>query len=441
MPHSYLYDAEGRICAVQVPPAIVRTPSGMTQYLYDAEGNRIGKGTITQWSCDSDTNNFSLTNEYVLGQNGEQITELDGNGNWLHTHAYAGGQIVATFDSLGRHYQLADWLGTRRVQADPHGKIEMTFQSLPFGELVPDNTTQALGATEHHFTGKERDAESGLDNFGARYYGSSMGRFMSPDYSDDQDPVPFANFSNPQSMNLYSYALNNPTSNSDDSGHDVNVCTNDSSGNQQCTLLSNEQYSAATQGNGSLNVPSLNSVGMNGSGNITDGSGNTVGTASYVSNGGFDYYGNQSFYNQLSNTSQVVKAGTALYAGAYAGVAGGLFAYAGATGALGGGVISLNITGVAQASALALPAGGKVAQIMARAGPEFRGDPAKLLSYLKDLVSQAVSAGTYVQTGVGTMYRAGSDYIVVNGGVITSYVKNADPSWGRPLTYAAAGGK
>jgi RHS repeat-associated protein len=32
-----------------------------------------------------------------------------------------------------------------------------------------------------HFTGKERDAESGLDYFGARYYGSSMGRFMSPD--------------------------------------------------------------------------------------------------------------------------------------------------------------------------------------------------------------------------------------------------------------------
>jgi hypothetical protein len=58
-----------------------------------------------------------------------------------------------------------------------------------------------------------------------------------------------------------------------------------------------------------------------------------------------------------------------------------------------------------------------------------------------NLTANAVEAGTYVQTGVGTMYRAGSDYIVVNGGVITSYVKNADPSWGRPLTYAAAGGK
>jgi RHS repeat-associated protein len=33
----------------------------------------------------------------------------------------------------------------------------------------------------HHFTGKERDTESGNDYFGARYYASSMGRFMSPD--------------------------------------------------------------------------------------------------------------------------------------------------------------------------------------------------------------------------------------------------------------------
>ena len=56
------------------------------------------------------------------------------------------------------------------------------------------------------FTGKERDTESGLDNFGARYYGSNMGRFMSPDPSG----LVFASFANPQSLNLYSYAQNNP---------------------------------------------------------------------------------------------------------------------------------------------------------------------------------------------------------------------------------------
>ena len=36
-------------------------------------------------------------------------------------------------------------------------------------------------AVPPQFTGKERDSESGLDNFGARYMGSSLGRFMSPD--------------------------------------------------------------------------------------------------------------------------------------------------------------------------------------------------------------------------------------------------------------------
>jgi RHS repeat-associated protein len=64
----------------------------------------------------------------------------------------------------------------------------------------------ALTPTEHLFTGKERDSESGNDYFGARYYASSMGRFMSPDpgWFMEADPT------NPQTWNLYSYALNNP---------------------------------------------------------------------------------------------------------------------------------------------------------------------------------------------------------------------------------------
>jgi RHS repeat-associated protein len=68
------------------------------------------------------------------------------------------------------------------------------------------------------YTGKERDTESGLDNFGARYFGSSMGRFMSPDYDQLPDTVPYADFSNPQSLNLYSYAGNNPVSSADANG-------------------------------------------------------------------------------------------------------------------------------------------------------------------------------------------------------------------------------
>jgi len=42
------------------------------------------------------------------------------------------------------------------------------------------------------FTGKEQDSESGLDNFGARYYGSSFGRFMTPDWAARPTTVPYA---------------------------------------------------------------------------------------------------------------------------------------------------------------------------------------------------------------------------------------------------------
>jgi RHS repeat-associated protein len=63
------------------------------------------------------------------------------------------------------------------------------------------------------FTGKERDTESGLDYFGARYYGSNAGRFMSSDPSKLS-----VLFTNPQTWNRYSYVYNNPLGLKDDNG-------------------------------------------------------------------------------------------------------------------------------------------------------------------------------------------------------------------------------
>jgi len=68
-------------------------------------------------------------------------------------------------------------------------------------------------------TGKERDTESGLDYFGARYYGSLMGRFMSPDWAEKPEAVPYSELNDPQSLNLYSYVRNNPLSRTDPDGH------------------------------------------------------------------------------------------------------------------------------------------------------------------------------------------------------------------------------
>ncbi len=71
----------------------------------------------------------------------------------------------------------------------------------------------------YKFTGKERDSETGLDMFGARYYASTMGRFMTPDWAAKPTSVPYAQFGDPQSLNLYGYVRNNPLSRIDQDGH------------------------------------------------------------------------------------------------------------------------------------------------------------------------------------------------------------------------------
>jgi len=238
--NTFLYDGEGRVCAVRSEP--VSGTYTMTAYVYDAEGNRVAKGTLSSWPSNGLCPNlapaagvFTPTNSYVLGLSNEQLTETDGNGNWIHTNVYAAGMQIATYDlaptgNPALHFQLADWLGSRRVQTNQNGVVEESFVSLPFGDgltpipnpnCLPANGCYSEDSTEHHFTGKERDpqTEGGNDYFGARYYASSMGRFMSPDWSAKYEPIPYAKLDNPQTLNLYAYVGNNPLNRTDPTGH------------------------------------------------------------------------------------------------------------------------------------------------------------------------------------------------------------------------------
>jgi RHS repeat-associated protein len=119
---------------------------------------------------------------------------------------------------------LADPLGTKRVQANVSGVVEEHCLSLPFGnDLTNPLSATCIGsddATEHHFTQKERDNESGNDYFFARYYTSALGRFTTPDWSAKVTPVPYAQLGDPQSLNLYAYVRNNPLTLIDVDGHD-----------------------------------------------------------------------------------------------------------------------------------------------------------------------------------------------------------------------------
>ena len=220
----YKYDGEGRICAVQS-----QTADGvivMTGYLYNADGVRVTKGPITSLNCDPTASGLaaqpSNETDYIVGPSGEQAAEMgpDGNGNtkWVHTNVWGAGGLMATYDSDGVHFYANDWLGNRRLQTDYAGVPEQTCSNLPFGDGLACSNSE-LTPTEHHFTGKERDTESGNDYFGARYYASSMGRFMSPDWSAKEEPVPYAKLDDPQSLNLYAYVGNNPMSGIDPNGH------------------------------------------------------------------------------------------------------------------------------------------------------------------------------------------------------------------------------
>lgn len=160
------------------------------------------------------------------------MTELAGTSASVpqHTNVWTTGRLEATYDFAngGLHFALGDSLGTKRIQVSGTGVPELNCSSLPFGNATGNGRTtsctpwqsNAPHANELHFTGKERDTKSGLDYFGARYYGSNINRWMSPDGSTKEDPIPYAKLDNPQSLNLYSYVWNNPLKSIDPDGHD-----------------------------------------------------------------------------------------------------------------------------------------------------------------------------------------------------------------------------
>ena len=101
-----------------------------------------------------------------------------------------------------------------------------TMQATSSTRTRPTSTTPLLAclfsaASAHPSisTGKERDTESDNDYFGARYYSSRAGRFMSPDWSAKVEPVPYSKLDDPQTLNLYAYVGNNPMARVDADGH------------------------------------------------------------------------------------------------------------------------------------------------------------------------------------------------------------------------------
>jgi RHS repeat-associated protein len=108
-----------------------------------------------------------------------------------------------------------DHLGTVRVITNNAGAIVSTHDYYPFGE--PMKSLSSFNT--HQFTGHERDAESGMDYMLARYYGGSIGRFLSV------DPImnPTRSIRRPARWNRYTYVLDNPLRFVDPNGEETEV--------------------------------------------------------------------------------------------------------------------------------------------------------------------------------------------------------------------------
>lgn len=227
------YDGEGRIV----------TDAGVT-YSYDADGTRVKKSSGTVYWPDT---------------NGNVLAESDLSGNINAEYMFFDGKRIARIDrpSGAIHYYYSDILGSATVIADASANIQEQDYYYPYGGLH-----SVVGSDTNHyiFTGKERDSENNLDNFGFRYFESSLGRFVSTDDDSAQDAA------NPQSWNLYSYVMNRPTIATDPDGHDC-VYTSSQTSKSVTVTVERGPCSDANNGtyiSGTIDVNSLTYNGQTG---------------------------------------------------------------------------------------------------------------------------------------------------------------------------------
>jgi RHS repeat-associated protein len=212
---SFCYDAAGNLLLETTCPTGNFTPA----YQYDAENHLTSTAGVT-YSYDGDGRRVMKSSGmiYWYGTSSDAVIETDLSANFKYQYFFFGGQRVGREDgSNSVTWYFGDHLGSSRVVWSIAAQDESDFY--PFGgERVIASGT----ANTYKFTSKERDSESGLDNLVSRYHASTLGRFISADGynivlerlkgrdTSEQQDILSQYLSDPQNLNKYSYALNNP---------------------------------------------------------------------------------------------------------------------------------------------------------------------------------------------------------------------------------------
>jgi RHS repeat-associated protein len=189
----YNWDYRNRLTAVAFKDA-----NGMVtktlEYTYDVDNQRIGK-----------TINGAVTERYVIDRNQIALV-FDGAGTQTHRYLYGTNidQVLADETPTSMVWALADHQGTVRDLIDNGGNVVEHLSYDSFGNLTSTPTFDF----RYGYTGRERDDETGLEYYRARYYDSAVGRFIS------EDPIGF----DAGDTNIYRYVGNNAVNAIDPSG-------------------------------------------------------------------------------------------------------------------------------------------------------------------------------------------------------------------------------
>ncbi|MFN7646103.1 MAG: RHS repeat domain-containing protein [Acidobacteriota bacterium] len=184
-PYTMSYDAEGRVVSA------TSAANGSAVYAYDGEGRRVKK---------------------IVNGNATTVYVYDGLGRLAAEYGAGSG-------GSGLEFLTEDHLGSVRLVTGPLGNVIRRHDYRPFGQDLSgvNGRGPRYGDSRNvkRYTGKERDGETGLDYFGARYMSAAQGRFTGPDapFMDQHE-------NDPQSWNLYSYVRNNPLIFTDPTGND-----------------------------------------------------------------------------------------------------------------------------------------------------------------------------------------------------------------------------
>jgi len=187
------WDAEGHLAKVTQP--VEGGPDKVTEYLYDADGNRLIGRTPTETTLYLGATEITLPKGATTTQ-GTRYFDI------------GGGHRAVQKDDGTISFTLADHHGTAQLAVDSTTQALTQRRTKPFG--ASRGTEPAGWPSTKGFVGGTTDTATGLTHLGAREYAPVAGRFLSVD--------PLFAADDPQQMHGYTYAENNPVTHSDPTG-------------------------------------------------------------------------------------------------------------------------------------------------------------------------------------------------------------------------------